>query len=150
MTTFEFLADALMLAHAAFSLFVVSGLVLILVGLVFNLRWTRTRWFRMPHLLATLFLVVRVWIGLRCPFSAAEDRLRHEATAPCPLGAAFHRILHQLAFRGEDPHRFAMGTTLFGAVVIAAHLWNVRCYSNDQNQLVMRKNAPPQICAPGG
>ena len=116
MSADELFADLLMLAHAGYSLFVVLGLMIILIGMVLGWRWIHTRYFRAVHLAATIFLMVRVWIGLACPFSAAENVLRSRITAPCPLGGAFHDVFHYCAFRGTTPNYFAGCTTLFGVL----------------------------------
>ena len=115
-----------MLAHAGYSLFVVWGLVIVIAGML--LRWTGRwfRWFRLSHLVATFFVVVRVWTAWPCPFSAAEDRLRRNdvdvVSTPCPFGTRFHEVFHHFAFRGKDPRRFARSTTWFGAAVLAVFL----------------------------
>lgn len=116
-TLYEFLADLLMLAHALYSIFVFFGLALILAGMILGWKWTRRRWFRVLHLSATMFVVARVWIGVACPFSAAEDGLRRNTTGYCFLGSPFHETLHRLAFRGNEPRRFAWSATFFGALV---------------------------------
>lgn len=122
MSAREILADLLMVAHAGFSVFVLYGLVFILAGLVVDWPWTRNRWFLDLHLAATLFLLARVWLGLPCPLSAAEDSLRSVVSTSCPLGIMTHAVLHQLAFRGNDPHGFALWTTLFGIVAVSIHV----------------------------
>src|SRR5436190_22511604 len=121
MTAREFLADSLMLAHAGFSVFVLYGLVFILAGTVVDWPWTRNRWFRGLNLAGILFLVMRVWLGFQCPFSVAEDHLRSQISAACPLGDLTHAVFHQLAFRGNDPHGFARSTTIFGIVALSVH-----------------------------
>jgi hypothetical protein len=120
MSAGEFFADLLMLLHAGFALFVMAGLIFILLGLALGWKWTRHKWFLRTHLAATLFVVARVWIGLPCPLSAAEDRLRLEVSSPCLFGQPMHDGLHRLAFRGKDPQGFATATTVFGAFVLAA------------------------------
>lgn len=123
MTTLcEILADFLMLAHAGYSLFLVGGLVLMVAGMILGWRWTRGRWFRLLYLSATILLVARVWTGIPCPFSVAEDGLRRNTTGSCPLGIEFHASLHRLAFRRNDPRQFASTTTVFGTVVLATFL----------------------------
>jgi hypothetical protein len=122
MTARELFADSLMLAHACFAVFVLYGLVFILAGTIVDWPWTRNRWFRGLNLAGTLFLLARVWLGVPCPFSIAEDQLRSRITVPCPLGDLTHAIFHQLAFRGNDPHGFARWTTIFGIVAILIHL----------------------------
>lgn len=120
----EFFADLLMLLHAGFSLFLVLGLVVSSAGIVLGWRWTRRRGFQVAHLLAVLILVFRVWMGLPCPLSAAENGFRSRTTEPCALGKNFHNALHWLAFRGADKHGFTLGTTLFGLIGIGAFLLN--------------------------
>jgi len=126
----EWLADLLMVVHAGYSIFVVIGLFLVLTGTLLGWRWVRVGWFPIAHLVAILFVVARVWIGLPCPFSAAEDSLRRSnssalsAPADCPLGSGFHDLFHRFAFRGKDPHRFARSTTVVGALVLGVFLFN--------------------------
>src|SRR4051794_29155226 len=102
----EILADLLMVLHAVFATFVLGGLLLIVLGTVLRWRWIRDRRFRVLHLMLTLMLLTRVWLGLPCPFSVGESALRREIVAPCPLGESFHTVFHFLAFRGRNPHRF--------------------------------------------
>jgi hypothetical protein len=141
MTVQEFLADILMVAHASFSVFVLYGLVFILAGTIVDWRWARNRWFLNLHLAATIFLLARIWLGLPCPFSATEDYLRSQISMSCPLGIMTHAIFHQLAFRGNDPHGFALWTTLFGVLAVsiqvaARYRWKDRV-----------KSASPAPCA---
>jgi len=98
MNSDEFFADLLMLAHAGYSLFVVLGLLLVLVGMILGWRWTRARGFRVAHLAAMLFALLRVGMGWPCPFSVAENVFRSRTAAPCPLGGSFHEVLHLCAF----------------------------------------------------
>jgi hypothetical protein len=121
MTFHEFLADLLMLAHAFYSLFILLGCVLIIAGMILGWRWTRFPWFRILHLTTTLFVVARVWLAIPCPFSAAENALRPPG-ASCLLSDSFHTAFHRLAFRGHDPHRFAISSTMLGAVVAASFI----------------------------
>lgn len=111
-----------MLVHACFSVFVLYGLVFVLAGTVVPWRWTRNRWFLDLHLAAIVFLLARLWLGLPCPLTVAEDSLRSAVSTSCPLGIMTHAILHQLAFRGHDPHGFALWTTLFGIAAVSIHV----------------------------
>ena len=132
MSASEFFADLLMLAHAGYSLFVVLGLMMILLGMVLGWRWSRNRYFRIAHLAATIFLMVRVWISLTCPFSAAENVLRSRITAHCPLGGAFHDVLHHCAFRGTNPGYMAGSTMLLGILALVAFILGRETRGNSQ------------------
>src|SRR5258705_305741 len=102
MSSNEFLADLVMLAHALYSLFVIVGLGLTLAGMILRWRWTRHRWFRHAHFTATMLVVIRVWLGLPCPFSVGENELRRETDSSCLLGRSAHDALHRFALRSAD------------------------------------------------
>jgi hypothetical protein len=153
MTSREFLADLLMLAHAGYSLFVVWGLVLVFIGMVFGWNGAWFRRIRVVHLVATLFVVVRVWTAWACPFSAAEDRLRrdgldHEPPTMCPLGNRFHEVFHRFAFRGKDPGRFARSTTWFGGAVLAVFVLTKRVSVNEFAKAACRGAADTDVTEP--
>ena len=72
------LADAILLVHAAFVLFVVGGLVATWIGLALGLAFARNRWFRGLHLAAIAFVVVETLLGYMCPLTIWESALRGE------------------------------------------------------------------------
>jgi hypothetical protein len=102
------------------------GLIFIVTGLILGWSWIDHAQFRALHLAATLIVVVRVWLGVPCPFSAAEDQLRSQTSAACVLSPDLHNAFHQLAFRGNEPRGFARSTTLVGAIVAAAFALSLR------------------------
>ncbi len=124
MSPIEAIADLLMVVHAFYSVFVVFGFVLVLTGMILGWRWIHHRDFRVIHLIATILVVTRVWLGFPCPFSAAEDALRSKTVVDCPLGERFHQALHGFAFRGKDPHRFAVSPSVFAGFVAVAFVLN--------------------------
>ena len=67
--TFRWLADAVVLAHAAFVLFVVFGGFL-------ALRW---RWMPWIHVPAALWGVLIEYVAWICPLTPLENALRHRA-----------------------------------------------------------------------
>ena len=134
MSASELFADLLLLAHVCFSMFVLGGLLMILLGLAFRWQWGRNRRFRLLHLITTMLVVGRVWLGLPCPFSVAEDGLRREISTVCPLGDSVHVVFHKLAFRGRNPSRFAWVTSLIGVVTLATFATrNRRSQSANEN-----------------
>jgi polyferredoxin len=78
---YEFLADATVLIHALFVLFVAGGQLLILVGWVSGWAWTRNLVFRIAHLAAIGFVVLETWLGIVCPLSILENNFRGLAGA---------------------------------------------------------------------
>jgi hypothetical protein len=70
------LADAVLLVHFAFVLFVVGGLALIGLGRLRRWRWIRNLYFRVAHLAAIVFVALESIVGLACPLSVLESSLR--------------------------------------------------------------------------
>lgn len=68
-------ADAILVIHALFVLFVVSGLVLILLG-ARRWSWVRNRTFRALHLAAIALVAAEALLGIACPLTIWEDMLR--------------------------------------------------------------------------
>jgi hypothetical protein len=69
-------ADAILVVHAAFVLFVVGGLVATWIGLALDKPFARNRWFRGLHLAAIAFVVIESLAGYMCPLTTWEDALR--------------------------------------------------------------------------
>ena len=95
--TLNLLADAILLFHAAYVAYVVLGLVAIVVGIALNWNWVRNFWFRITHLAAIGLVVTESLVGLECPLTVLENRLRQAAgqrgyAAGCnrSLGTATH------------------------------------------------------------
>ena len=69
------IADAVLVVHALFVLFVVGGFVLILLG-AGRWGWVRNRSFRILHLAAIGFVTAEALLGITCPLTLWEDVLR--------------------------------------------------------------------------
>ncbi len=69
------LADAVLVAHVLFVLFVVGGFVLILAG-AGRWGWIRNRAFRVTHVAAIVFVAAEALLGVTCPLTRWEDLLR--------------------------------------------------------------------------
>src|SRR6266545_3502640 len=69
------LADAVLIAHVLFVLFVVGGFALILAG-ARRWDWVRNRAFRTAHLAAIAFVAAEAVLGVTCPLTRWEDILR--------------------------------------------------------------------------
>jgi len=69
------LADAVLVVHVLFVLFVVGGFALILAG-AGRWTWIRNRAFRVSHVAAIVFVAAEALLGLTCPLTGWEDALR--------------------------------------------------------------------------
>ncbi len=87
------IADAILLVHALFVLFVVGGFMLILLG-ARRWSWVRNRTFRVVHLAAIAFVAAEALLGLTCPLTLWEDALRHAGTERSFVGRWVTRLLY--------------------------------------------------------
>lgn len=113
-------ADAVLILHALFVVFVILGLVLVLIGGWRNWSWVRNFVFRVVHLLAIGIVVVISWLGALCPLTRWEMELRARAgDATYPGAFVAHWVEWLLYYRAPD-WVFAILYTAFGALVVAS------------------------------
>jgi len=111
------LADAVLVVHFAFVLFVVGGFVLILAGAAAGWRWVRNRMFRRLHLAAILFVAAESLVGVVCPLTALEDTLRATGEERSFVGRWVARALYY-----DLPEwAFAAAYVVFALAVAAAY-----------------------------
>ena len=120
---YAILADSVLLIHTLFVGFVVLGLILIVVGGMRGWQWVRNPWFRLGHLLAIVVVVLQAWLGIWCPLTLLEMSLREKAGAAVYGGSFIAHWLDTLLYYQAPAWVFALGYTLFGALVAAAWYW---------------------------
>jgi hypothetical protein len=116
----DVLADAILVLHFLFVLFVVGGFALILAGGTFGWRWVRARAFRLAHLGAILLVVAESLLGLACPLTVWEDALRR--AGPQQTGFVARWVARVLYYDYPD-WVFAAAYCAFALAVIA--LWRL-------------------------
>jgi len=87
------LADAILVVHAAFVLFVVGGLAAIWIGLALDKPFARNPWLRNSHLAAIAFVAAESLLGMMCPLTVWEDALRGEHTEAGFIERWVHAVL---------------------------------------------------------
>ena len=120
--TYMLLADATVIVHAAFVLFVVLGQVLILAGWAGRWRWTRAVGFRVSHLAAIAFVVLESWMGMTCPLTLLENDLRRRAGYGAYETGFIEHWLDRLIFYTAPAWVFILIYSLFGLVVLLTFL----------------------------
>jgi hypothetical protein len=88
------LADAILVIHFLFALFVVGSLPLIWIGSWMGLRFARNRSFRLLHLMSIVFVAGESLIGMVCPLTSLEDALRGTGDGGSFIQRWLHRILY--------------------------------------------------------
>ncbi|HET7199771.1 MAG TPA: DUF2784 domain-containing protein [Burkholderiales bacterium] len=87
------IADAVLVFHALFVLFVVGGLVLVLAG-ARRWGWVRNRAFRILHLAAIAFVTAEALLGFTCPLTIWDDMLRGGVSERSFIGRWVARLLY--------------------------------------------------------
>jgi len=87
------IADAVLVVHVLFVLFVVGGFVLILAGAA-RWDWVRNRTFRILHLAAMAFVTAEALLGVTCPLTLWEDALRGGEAGRSFIGRWVARLLY--------------------------------------------------------
>lgn len=113
-------ADAILLVHFLFVLFVVGGLAATWIGAWRGWRWVRSLTFRITHLAAIVFVACEALIGMACPLTLWEDALRGMANEKSFIA----RWVHQLMFYSAPEWVFTALYVGF-ALIVAATFWLV-------------------------
>jgi hypothetical protein len=122
-TTYQLAADAVLLLHVLFVVFVVLGLVLILAGRALGWSWVRNPWFRLMHLVAIAVVVVQSWLRVICPLTTFEMTLRSRAGDATYAGSFIAHWLESVLYYQAPTWVFVVCYTVFGALVVASWFW---------------------------
>ena len=114
------LADAILVLHVLFVVFVVFGLLAIYVGRFLSWRWVRNRTFRILHLVAIGVVVLQSWLGVICPLTIWEMQLREMAGEVTYSGSFIQYWLHQILFFSAPDWVFILCYTAFAGLVLAS------------------------------
>lgn len=116
-------ADAVLLLHVLFVVFVVAGLLLILAGRLASWDWVRNWWFRVIHLGAIGIVVLQAWLGVICPLTRLEMYLRDKAGDTTYAGSFVSHWLESILYYRAPAWVFAVAYTLFAIVVVMSWVW---------------------------
>ena len=120
---FQHLANTVLVLHAAFVMFVIIGLLLIVIGGVLKWAWVRNRWFRWLHLAAIGYVVAESWLGVDCPLTTLELWLRQQAGQVAYNGDFIAFWLRKILFFQAPPWVFTACYTAFAVLVLASWLF---------------------------
>jgi len=122
MTLWRWLADLVLVTHAAYVLFVVGGQALIVIGWMRGWEWTLCRVFRLLRLVAIGLVMLEAWLGINCPLTILENFLRLQAGAAAYENNFIGHWLRSLIFYAAPEWIFTLIYTAFTALVILTWL----------------------------
>jgi len=114
------LADALVVLHLAYVLFVVLGLVAVVVGGIRGWRWVKDRRFRWAHLVCTAIVAVEALVGVTCPLTTWESSLRRAEGQGYEDISFVGRLARDLLFVEASETTLTSCYVAFAALVIGA------------------------------
>lgn len=113
------LADAVLIVHFLFVLFVVVGFLAIWTGAALGWVWVHNLRFRVMHLAAILFVAAESLVGIACPLTVWEDFLRETGSG----GTSFMQHWGgRLIFYDLPEWVFTLAYVLFALAVIVTFL----------------------------
>lgn len=115
-------ADAVLVVHALFVVFVILGLLLVIAGAWRGWSWVRNPWFRLAHLAAIGVVMLQSWAGAVCPLTTWENALRARAGEAGYGGSFIAHWLERLLYYQAPPWVFALCYTAFAALVLLCWL----------------------------
>ena len=115
---YRLLADATLVIHFAFVVFVVFGFALILAGLLARWSWVHNRKFRIAHLAAIGIVVLQAWFGQLCPLTVWENELRRRGGESGYTETFIEHWLHEILFYQAEPWVFTLVYTCFRIRVV--------------------------------
>jgi hypothetical protein len=117
---YGFAADAIVVFHFCYVLFAVGGELLILLGWLLHWRWIRNLPFRIAHLAAVVLVAVEALIGVLCPLTEWEYRLRQLAGQSLEEEIPFMaRLVRRIIFYDFPTWVFTLTYILFALLVAA-------------------------------
>ena len=113
------LADAILVLHFAFVLFVVAGLLLTWIGYFAGWKFVRNPWFRSAHLLAMAVVVAESLFGVICPLTKWETALRLKAGEEAAYAGSFiQHWVHRVMFFEIPERTFTMIYVVFFVLIV--------------------------------
>lgn len=116
-------ADAVLVLHVLFVVFVVVGLLLIITGRLLSWAWVSNWWFRISHLVAIGVVVLQSWLGVICPLTRLEMALREKAGDATYAGGFVSHWLETILYYRAPAWVFAVCYTVFGLLVLLSWYW---------------------------
>ncbi len=112
------LADVIAIIHLGYVVFVILGFIFIVLGIIFKWKWIRNLWFRIAHLLAIVGVALEALMGINCPLTVLEFRLRYGPYLSDKKVSFIGNIIDSILFYNAPGWLFALIYTAFAIIVV--------------------------------
>ena len=112
------LADIIAIIHLGYVIYVILGLILIVVGIICRWKWIRNLPFRITHLLAIVGVACEALLGVDCPLTVLEFKLRYALNLSEERVSFIGAIVDSLLYYNAPGWLFTIIYTAFAIAVV--------------------------------
>jgi hypothetical protein len=112
------LADIIAVIHLGYVIYVILGFILIVVGIICRWKWIRNLLFRITHLLAIVGVACEALLGLNCPLTVLEFKLRYASNLSEKKVSFIGTIIDSLLYYDAPRWLFTIIYAAFALLVI--------------------------------
>jgi len=113
-----FLADVIAIIHLGYVIFVILGFILIILGIILKWKWIRNLWFRIMHLAAIVGVAFEALLGVNCPLTVLEFKLRYASCLSGKKVSFIGNIIDSILFYNAPMWLFTTIYTAFAIIVV--------------------------------
>ena len=112
------LADIIAIIHLGYVIYVILGFILIVVGIICRWKWIRNLPFRITHLLAIVGVACEALLGIDCPLTVLEFKLRYALNLSEERVSFIGAIVDSLLYYNAPGWLFTIIYAAFAIVVV--------------------------------
>jgi len=112
------LADIIAVIHLGYVIYVILGFILIVAGIILRWKWIRNLSFRITHLLAIVGVACEALLGINCPLTVLECKLRYAPLLSEKKVSFIGTIIDSLLFYNAPGWLFTIIYIAFAITVI--------------------------------
>jgi hypothetical protein len=121
---YHLLADLIVFIHFMYVVFAVGGQIVVMLGWLLGWRFIRQPVFRITHLVAVVLVAIEAVVGMICPLTEWEYRLRNLAGQSVDHDLSFiARLARLIIFYDFPSWVFTVAHISFGAMVILTFIF---------------------------
>ena len=113
-----FLADVIAVIHLGYVIYVILGFILIVIGIICRWKWIRNIAFRITHLLAIVGVACEALLGVNCPLTVLEFKLRYASNLSEEKVSFIGVIIDSLLYYDAPRWLFTIIYTAFAILVV--------------------------------
>jgi len=112
------LADIIAFIHLGYVIYVILGFILIVLGIILRWKWIRNLSFRITHLLAIVGVACEALLGVNCPLTVLEFKLRYASCLSGKKVSFIGNIIDSIVFYNAPVWLFTIIYAAFALIVV--------------------------------